>query len=137
MNSLPPETLATIEALKANEPHYRPNDSVKHELGKRTIALLISPMDIGKTTVIKEVCKLDPDFFEVQGITARQWRPNEHLGEFRAFYPHTPASIAYIKQLHDAGKLVQYAVHPQTGYIYATTLEDYGPTYNLATNPKQ
>jgi len=141
MSELSAPSLAILDELRTHELLYTANDAINRALGRRTVMPLIAPTGIGKTTVIQKTCEIDSEFYEVQGFTTRDRRPNEKLGEFRAFYPHNDESIRFIKELYDAGKLVQYTVHRDTGFIYGSTLEDYGPKFNmlpiLSTNVEQ
>lgn len=117
--------------LAAHEADYLPNDSVLESIQHKTFVGIIGPLAVGKSTLIREATELDNEFHEIQGITTRPQRPREELGEFRAFWPHDIDTLHEINNLREHGNLVQYAVHPKTRYVYASTLEDYGPTYNL------
>lgn len=76
------------------------------------------------------VISLDNDFGRVQGFTTRPPRMGEKSSEYR-FLSHKESTIKSILDMTEAGKLVQYAVHPTTGYIYGSDLSDYGHPYTM------
>ena len=104
---------------------YRANQNVRNALGKVTLGILVGPSSIGKSYAIQKAMELDSDVSEAGTLTTRPARANDSEN-YRAGLS-TEAVVERIK----AGSLVQYAVHPTSGDIYATDLASYSTDFVL------
>lgn len=130
IESLDPLYQTALDAIRENEPYYRPNSSVLEALGSKTLTLIIGPFAAGKSYVIDNITTADPDFGKSRSFTTRQPRPDD-----------TPETIRYLPKANDAigqfcdditaGNIVNYAFHPKTGEIYGTDLSDHPGKHNL------
>lgn len=123
------EQLASILAEAKNS--YVPNAEVQAALSQSAFIAIVGPIAVGKSTVIEAVCELDPEFNDVKGFTTRDPRPGERAGEYREYWPHTEESLEEINRRRQAGELVQYTVHGNTGRVYASELIDYASSFNI------
>lgn len=132
MPEVPPDSTETAEytrRLQVGESDYQPNEEVSRALQNKVFVGIIGPIAVGKSTVITEVEKLDPTFREISGLTTRDKRPDDIPHTFRKYLPHTPASLKELLAKQTRGELVQHTVHRQTGFVYASELEDYPAEY--------
>ena len=109
---------------------YQPSKKVSDELASKYVVGIIGPFGVGKSTLMKLMEQIDPDYGYVLGITTRPRRPTEE-DVFYRYLPHTQKQLAQLKQQLVEGELVQLAVHPSTGYIYGSDLESYAKPYNV------
>ncbi|HET7529158.1 MAG TPA: hypothetical protein VFJ84_02950 [Candidatus Saccharimonadales bacterium] len=107
---------------------YRPQGETSRHIRDVSIGMIIGPTCVGKSTVIKEVVALDPEFSNPGGFTDRKLRPSdaksyrqlrtdeESLGEF----------LEAVKR----GEPVQYMVY-DTGHIYGSEVRDYQTPFSV------
>ena len=122
MNSL-------IAELQLLEKDYRPNNRITELLGTKCLVLVVGPAGTGKSTIMSELANRDSRFSRVGGPVTRPRRPDDEPGLYR-YLPHTEQTLKRLLAKARASELVQYAVHPTTGRVYATELEDYAGEYN-------
>jgi len=114
-----------LTALILEEAHdYVPSSEVTEKLSQVTFVPVIGPFAVGKSTCIKEVERLNDDFGRVTGFTTRDPRPGEGPDEFH-FLPHDIETLEGILSDARERKLVQVTVHPNTGRIYGSSINDY------------
>lgn len=87
--------------------------------------MVVGPTSIGKSTVMHEAARQDPDFTYVRAFTTRPQR----AGEAMVTYDHITEEQA--KALKASGQALTYIIHPTSGYIYGTTLASYQSEFNL------
>lgn len=106
------------------------NDKVLKYLSNKNLVLLVGPSSVGKTMLMQQVVKLNSDFNIASGFTTRPLRKDEDPSTYR-FLPNTPIQKQQIVNQIASGELLQFAVHPQTRYLYGTSFKDYSAKYNL------
>jgi guanylate kinase len=114
-------------AIRFAEDNYSPNEKVTDHISDIHLGLIIGVWAIGKSTVMAEVIKHDVEFGIKAGVTSREPRP----GDPSRTVPHTIEGLMEIYRKIKNGDLVQYKVHPQTGFIYGSEPEDYTRPYVL------
>lgn len=124
------KTEELVRTLRKHSHNYQPNGDIARELSQKTIVPIIGPTAVGKSTVIEEMLRLDDGFSDVSTTTTRPKREGETAPGWR-FLSHDAENLRAIAAKVDAGELVQYAVHPTTGYIYATELQDYPKPFDV------
>lgn len=123
---------ALLGILHDGESTYAPNDQQQTALRKMSMVALIGPTAVGKSSLVGELCKDSDKFHELISFTTRPPRPGEGDEEYR-FLPHTLRTITQLAIKIRERELVQYAIHPNTGYIYGTELADFSATsHNIA-----
>jgi guanylate kinase len=95
------------------------------DLSQKELALIVGPAAIGKSTLMRRVVELDDDFGVVSGFTSRPPRLNDEGGRYRYI------SADDVEAVIASPETIQYAVHPTTGFVYGTQLQDYAAQYNL------
>jgi guanylate kinase len=103
---------------------------VREELSKKILIPLVGPSSVGKTTVMRAVVDLHPDFARSSGFTTRPRREEEEADTYRFLDNSEQQRNDIIKKFQD-GELIQFAIHPTTGYLYGTSLKDYSAQFNL------
>jgi guanylate kinase len=109
---------------------YQPDIEVAEGLSRITMALIIGPMAVGKSACIKTVTDLDSEFGRVQSFTTRPIESRDSPDEFR-FLEHDEPTLTELLSRAKKGALVQYAIHPTTGYVYGSELIDYSHPYMM------
>ncbi len=103
---------------------YQPNKAALTSLHNKILVMIVGPTSIGKSTLMKKVCELDPEFSYVQAFTTRPRRDDAP-----STYRHiTESEAATLYANHQA---ITYIPHPTTGYIYGTDHASYKSRYNL------
>jgi guanylate kinase len=125
-----------IDHAQHEEHRYWPVKDVLQTLASKEFVMLVGPSAIGKSTLMNEVVKLDKEFARVKNMTTRPKRDNDEEGIYE-YIPHTDQGLAQILEQIGNGKLVQYAVHPTTGFIYGTYPENYPGIYNMLDTQSQ
>lgn len=120
-----------INQLRQKEPNYAPNSSVLARLKQKQLVMLVSPTAVGKSTIMNWITKHDDRFARKSGFTSRPTRANDEPDLYR-YVPHTNEGLLRVLRMVEAGELVQYAIHPTTGYLYGTELRDYPKQYTCA-----
>lgn len=103
---------------------------VRSELSKKILIPLVGPSSVGKTTVMRAVVDTHPEFRRSSGFTTRPRREDEESDTYRFLENSEQQRNDIIKQFQD-GKLIQFAIHPTTGNLYGTNLDDYSAKFNL------
>lgn len=103
---------------------------VREELSKKILIPLVGPSSVGKTTVMRAVVDLHPEFARSSGFTTRPRREDEELDTYRFLSNDENQRNEIIKQFQN-GELINFVIHPTTGYLYGTSLADYSAQYNL------
>lgn len=95
------------------------------DLSQKELVMIVGPAAIGKSTLMKRAVELDDSFGAVSGFTSRPPRSNDETGRYRYIGGDD------IEAVIDSPDTIQYAVHPTTGFVYGTQLQDYSAQYNL------
>lgn len=120
-----------IEFLSQYSGDYLPtNTETLKVLSDISLTTLIGPAAVGKSSLVQEVIDLDSEITSSIGFTTRPMRVNEN-NELYNFVEHTEENIDTIKDQVINGELVQYSVHPTTGYVYGSRLDSYRSKYVL------
>lgn len=119
-----------VSRLQSLEHSYQPNEAVLAQLATKQLVLLVSPAAVGKSTLMNRVVELDERFGRISGLTTRPAREEDEPGMYR-YIPHGATGLSGLLHQVTEGELVQYAIHPTTGHIYATELQDYPKQYNM------
>lgn len=120
-----------VHELASTAATYQPSDNVAGDLSHKVIVPIVGPFAIGKSTILDTVQKQDEDFAVVHNFTTRSPRADDSTAVY-TFLPHNPETLEQLVTERNSGNLVQYAVHPTTGYIYGTNANDYTKDYNIA-----
>jgi guanylate kinase len=129
-------TQQKIDEAQHNEHSYWPAEAVLETLVHKDFIMLVGPSAIGKSTLMNEVVRLDKDFARVKNTATRPKRDNDEK-EIYEYIPHTDEGLAPLLEQIKGGELVQYAVHPTTGFIYGTYPQSYPGTYNMLDTQSQ
>lgn len=121
---------ARLILARDNQPRYQPNSLICKQLQEKSIVMCVGPVAVGKSFVMNRVVTIDNDFQRTPVFTTRDARSDDEPGMFR-IQPHNDTSVSKILDQIDAGEIVQYAVHPTSGRIYGTTINDYPGKFNL------
>jgi guanylate kinase len=103
---------------------------VRDELSKKTLIPLVGPSSVGKTTIMRAVTDAHPEFYISSGFTTRPRRPDEPADTYR-FLDNSDDQRQKIIDQFGQGNLIQFAIHPTTGFMYGTSLTDYKGKFNL------
>ena len=107
-----------------------PGPAVAEQLNKITLANIIGPVAVGKTTCLNYISTHSTEFGRVQSFTTRPRREDDPEEDYR-YLEHSQQTIVTIAQKVRSAELVQYAVHPTTGYIYGSVVSDYYRPYMM------
>jgi hypothetical protein len=91
---------------------------------------IVAPFAVGKSTISRTVCDIDPEFGRVRSFTTRESRPGESLDSYD-FRANTIDALRTIAAEINEGQLVQYVVHPTTGDVYGSHVDQYASRYCL------
>jgi len=127
---LSPEVRTRLKTAQLTQASYRPNAEVSVLLKETSLVMLVGPAAISKSFVMNRISEIDKEFQRVPVLTTREPRPDDESGMFRTL-AHDDKNVSAILDQIDRGELVQYAIHPTSGRIYATAVEDYAGTFNL------
>ncbi len=122
--------ISVIEQLRESEASYRPCLEIEAHINPITMVAVVGPLATGKSTCIDTATSFDSDFGRVRSFTTRPIRDGEAITEYR-FLQHNADTIRDISVNAEAGLLVQYAIHPTTGFIYGSDASDYSHPYML------
>lgn len=125
-----------IDHARHEEHRYWPAERVRKTLTDKDFIMLVGPSAIGKSTLMNKIVELDKDFARVKNMTTRPARENDEKGLYE-YIPHTDEGLAGLLKQIENGELVQYAVHPTTGFIYGTYPENYPGLYNMLDTQSQ
>lgn len=128
------EVQKQLLAAQACEKTYRPNDKVAEKLREKTLVMFVGPTASGKSFLINHIAKTDATFARVPVFTTREPREDDEPGMFRCI-PHDDANVSKLLDKIKKGEVVQYAVHPTTGRIYGTEIDDFPGEFNMLATP--
>lgn len=110
---------------------YEASTATLDALREKTMIPLLGPFAVGKTTLMNEVARRHgSQFHRVRSFTTREPRSGESL-ETYTFLEHSETALRKIQEEAEKRELVQFMVHPNTGKVYGSTLDDYGTTPNV------
>lgn len=119
-----------LEQAKASETTYRPNEEVCKKLADKTFVMFVSPVAVGKSFLMNHIAENEPEFSRVSVFTTRKPRQDDEPGMFH-YIPHDDQHLAALLGQIERGEVVQYVVHPTTGNIYGSALEDHKNIFNM------
>lgn len=93
-------------------------------LTQKTLAMIVGPSAIGKSTLMNEMVRLHDDFAYVEAFTTRAKRPEE-----KTHYTFIDKQAA--QELLDSNQAITIIEHPTTHDFYGTTIDSYPKRYNL------
>jgi guanylate kinase len=115
--------MITIEQARREQASYQPNDEVKNHLHDKTALLFVGPAGVGKSTTLDIVTQLDDRFSRTGSIGSRPVATRDKSGLYRQY------SEKELLEKISQQDVVQYAVHPTTDTIYATSADMYATPY--------
>jgi guanylate kinase len=127
---LPQKLIEQLRRLEADQNKYKPSDDLAKQLEAKTIVLVIGPSCAGKSTVIREVVRLDPRFGLVGSFTTRLKRADEGGKEF-TYIPHNEEGLEKLFARIEKREIIQYSVYPTTKNFYGTDISDYPKDFNI------
>lgn len=122
--SLSPPVQQRLDTAKVMQLAYRPNANVTEQIKQKHIVMFVGPAGCGKSFLMQQIDAMDPDSTRVVDITSRPPRADD-TPEAMVYISHDDANITDMLGRVERGELVQWSVHPTTGYFYATTIEAY------------
>ncbi len=120
----------SIDRFREIQSVYQPGPEAIAVLENTNCVSLIGPAATGKSTLLDAVVESEADFGNAIGFTTRPQRPNEADDAYN-FLPHNEQTLSYLLEQVKQQRLVQFAVHPTTGYIYGTEAKSYQYPYSL------
>jgi len=122
-------TVAQIKRELLNlQDTYVPLGETADHIKDISIAMIIGATCVGKSTIIKTVTELDPDFSNPGGFTTRELRPTD-AKSYRQL-DNKPESLAGFLEQVKRGGPVQYNVY-DTGHIYGSEVRDYTTPFSV------
>lgn len=94
-------------------------------LASKTLIMLVGPTGIGKSTLMNQVCALDPRFKRVKSFTTRAPRENDEKNQY--FYLTSEQLDAHL----GSGDVITDVTFPGTDLHYGTLTESYAGDFNL------
>ena len=113
------------EQARETQATYQPNETVKAELRDKTALLFVGPAGVGKSTTLDRVADLDTHFARTGSIGTRPVSARDRPGLYEQ-YPEEEILEKIARH-----EVVQYAIHPTTSTIYATTPNMYEKPYSM------
>lgn len=111
-----------VNRLKELEPGYRPSPETITAIKDKSLLAFIGGFAVGKTTLMREIARVDERFSEVISFTTR---PSRGHSDIYRFIDNSPGNVKLITAKAQQGDLVNFAVHPTTEYVYGTESDDY------------
>ena len=128
--TLSPSVQARLALARTMELAYKPNQAIAEQLRQKSILMMVSPSSCGKSYIMEQVIERDPTCHHVIDMTTRPPRPDDIPGHF-AYLPHDDEHVSRYLDRIENKELVQYAVHPTTGYLYGSDIAGYPAEFNL------
>lgn len=128
--SLSPAVQSRLSTARVMQLAYKPNGTITDQLALKSILMMVSPSSCGKSYVMEQVIERDATCHHVIDMTTRPPRPDDIPGHF-IYLPHDDSHVSQYLDRIDRKELVQYAVHPTTGYLYGSDIDGYPGDYNL------
>lgn len=119
-----------LDTAKVMQLAYRPNAEVSEQLKQKHIVMFVGPAGCGKSYLMQRIDDMDSESMRVVDITSRPPRSDDIPGSIQ-YIPHDDDNISAMLGKIERGELVQWSVHPTTGYFYATTIEAYKSANNM------
>lgn len=119
-----------LDTAKVMQLAYRPNAEVAGQIKQKDIVMFVGPAGCGKSYLMQQIDDLNADSTRVVDITSRPPRADDTPGSM-IYIAHDDANINDMLGRIERGELVQWSVHPTTGYFYATTIDGYKSENNL------
>lgn len=128
--SLSPSIQQRLDTARVLQLQYRPNDEITAAMRTKTLAMVVAPSACGKSYLTEQIAAKDPECARVIDFTTRPRRTDDPAGEFE-YFAHDDTSVSAILDAIHRRDLVQYMVHPTTGYLYWTEIRNYPGRYNV------
>ena len=128
--SLSPQVQQRLDTAKVMQLAYRPNQDVTELIKQKHIVMFVGPAGCGKSYIMQQIDSSDNDSTRVVDITSRPARPDDTPGAM-IYIPHDDENISKMLDHIERGELVQWSVHPTTGYFYATATNGYKSANNM------
>jgi guanylate kinase len=109
-----------VSDLERRSLSYVPGPEIFESIPTHTIVPIIGPFAVGKTEVIWEIDANIEDFGRTKGFTTRPRRPDGEPADNYYWRNHDVEDLTRIRNQVRDRKLVQFAVHPETGHVYGT-----------------
>lgn len=116
------------QELKRLQDAYAPQGETATRIRDISIGMIIGPTCVGKSTIIKEVTEIDPEFSNPGGFTTRELRPTDAKSYRRL--DGSRKSLSDFLERVKRGEPVQYNVY-DTGHIYGSEIQDYPGPYSV------
>lgn len=121
-----------MNGIHGLEYNYVPHiDNAEQLFGNITLVSVLGPMCVGKTTIISRAASLDSEFGRVVSFTTRPERSEDDDQGVYDMWQHDAESLSSIRRMAIAGRLVQFAVHPASQYVYGSMAQDYRHRFSM------
>lgn len=117
-----------LEKLERALPHYQAQQHVYDALAEKAFTSISGPVGVGKTTITEIVTRDEPKLLHINTTTNRP-RKGSDPESFKT--ASEGVTFDQLKSDIEAGNVVNYAVIPQTGHVYATYPQDFPGEYNI------
>jgi|GEM_PF-1117836 hypothetical protein len=128
--SLNPSVQSRLNTARMMQLAYKPNETIAEQLRQKSILMMVSPSSCGKSYIMEQAIERDPTSHHVIDMTTRPPRPDDIPGHF-LYLPHDDTHVAQYLDRIENKELVQYAVHPTTGYLYGSDIAGYPAEFNM------
>lgn len=130
-NNLTKSTLRLLSKAEEHQDEYIPKtEAIFRQLANKAIIMFVGPVAVGKSTIMEKISSINHDYRLVTDFTTREPRTDDDPNKYRHI-PHNEENVLNILKQIKNGELVQYMIHPSTGRIYGSTIDDYKSEYNL------
>ncbi len=119
------KNILSINEAREQQASYRPNSETAANLLEVNALLFVGAACVGKSTTLDLVANQDDRFSRTGSIGSRPVEPRDDPKRFQHFSKET-----LLEKITD-GSVVQYAIHPTSGQIYATTADMYASPFNM------
>jgi guanylate kinase len=102
-----------------------PNETTAEAIRDKHLIMVTGAFAVGKTTLMRAIATKNDGYSEVTSFTTRP--PRDQVENYR-FISHSSRYIDRIYNLAHRGLLINYSVHPTTGFVYGTEPKDYTTT---------
>lgn len=124
----PEQILCQLRRLENNQ---EPSTAMLQELKSITLVGIVAASTSGKNMLIDATLHAKTSWHYVPSVTTRPRQERDTPGSYREYIPHDNTGLVKIYNDVQTGKLLQYAIHPETDHIMATYLSDYSGEVNL------
>lgn len=124
------EVTERLARASANQAKYQPDPAIAAQIKEKGLIMFVGPAASGKSYLMNHISDSDKAFQRVSVFSTRDPREDDELGMFR-FYPHDNDNLTILLDKIEARQVVQYAIHPTSGRIYGSEIEDYKGTFNM------